>query len=178
VWLRFAPYPHIAVSRLSLPLLLLLVLPACAPDEPAPADPGPADTAPPAVDTSSASGFAPSLGVDVGASTALPSGVLIRDIQEGTGVEAVSGSRVAVLYTGWLTDGTRFDGNMPSGPTLPFTIDAGEVIPGWDQGVSGMRVGGRRQIVIPPEQAYGPFGSGPIPPNATLVFEVELVGVQ
>jgi FKBP-type peptidyl-prolyl cis-trans isomerase len=83
-----------------------------------------------------------------------------------------------MLYTGWLTDGTRFDGNMPNGPTLPFTLGAREVIPGWDEGITGMRVGGRRQIVIPPELGYGSMGSGPIPGNATLVFEVELAGVQ
>jgi FKBP-type peptidyl-prolyl cis-trans isomerase len=118
------------------------------------------------------------LGVDIGASTQLPSGLIVRDLQVGDGAEAVSGSRVAVLYTGWLTDGTRFDGNQPAGPTLPFTIGAQEVIPGWDEGVAGMRVGGRRQLIIPPELGYGPYGSGPIPPNATLVFEVELVGIQ
>jgi FKBP-type peptidyl-prolyl cis-trans isomerase len=151
---------------------LAAALAACgAPDEPAPAPDAPA---PPAGD----GGFAPALGVDTAESTRTASGLLIRDLEVGTGEEAAAGRRVAVLYTGWLTDGTRFDGNMPNGPTLPFTIGAGEVIPGWDEGVAGMRVGGRRQLVIPPELAYGPFGSGPIPPDATLVFEVELIGVQ
>lgn len=147
--------------------------PACAPDVPEPVDPAPVPA-----ETSAAPGFAPGLGVDLEASTQLPNGLIIRDLQVGTGEEAVSGSRVAVLYTGWLTDGTRFDGNMPSGPTLAFTIDASEVIAGWDKGITGMRVGGRRQLIIPPDMAYGAYGSGPIPPNATLVFEVELVGVQ
>jgi FKBP-type peptidyl-prolyl cis-trans isomerase len=153
--------------------IAVLTVSACAPESPAPAEPAPT---PP--EASASPGFAPSLGVDLAASTERPNGLIIRDLQVGTGAEAVSGSRVAVLYTGWLTDGTRFDGNMPSGPTLPFTIDAGEVIPGWDEGVAGMRVGGRRQLIIPPDLGYGSYGSGPIPPNATLVFEVELVGVQ
>jgi FKBP-type peptidyl-prolyl cis-trans isomerase len=118
------------------------------------------------------------LNVDLSASTLKPSGLHVRDLAVGTGEEATAGRRVAVLYTGWLTNGTQFDGNMPNGPTLPFTVGVGEVIPGWDEGVAGMRVGGRRQLVIPPELAYGEAAMGPIPPNSTLVFEVELVGVQ
>ncbi len=160
--------------RFTLILFLSAMLPACAPEREH-ADTSPPETAD-ASDPSSA--FAPALNVDLDASTRTESGLYIRDLVVGTGEEATAGRRVAMLYTGWLTNGTEFDGNMPNGPTLPFTLGAQEVIPGWDEGITGMRVGGRRQLIIPPDLAYGPVGSGPIPGNATLVFEVELVGVQ
>jgi len=162
------------MMRTSLLALVACALAACAPADPA----APANAPAEAPTTGPRSDFAPVLNVDTAASTRSPSGLMTRDLVVGTGEEATAGRRVAVLYTGWLPDGTRFDGNQPSGPTLPFTIGAGRVIPGWEEGVAGMRVGGRRQLIIPPDLAYGPVAMGPIPANSTLVFEVELVGVQ
>ena len=102
------------------------------------------------------------------------------DLRVGTGAEATAGKRLSVNYTGWLynpsgTDGkgTRFDGG-----TYNFTLGNREVIAGWDRGVAGMRVGGQRRLMLPPELAYGASGNGPIPPNTTLVFDIELVNVQ
>ncbi|MGE3275296.1 MAG: FKBP-type peptidyl-prolyl cis-trans isomerase [Vicinamibacterales bacterium] len=108
------------------------------------------------------------------------------DLTVGTGAEAVVGSRVTVNYTGWLYDtsasenkGRQFDTSAGRGP-LGFTVGGGGVIRGWDQGVVGMKVGGRRRLVIPPELAYGSTGAGNgvIPPNATLVFDIELLSVS
>lgn len=113
------------------------------------------------------------------------SGLRSYDLQVGTGAEAVAGRTVLVHYTGWLTNGTRFDSSRqprrPMGRQEPFSfrLGAGEVIKGWDEGVAGMRVGGKRQLVIPPNLAYGDRGAGQvIPPGATLIFEVELVDVR
>ena len=101
------------------------------------------------------------------------------DIQVGTGAEAVSGNKVSVHYVGTLTDGTKFDSSRDRGQPFDFQLGAGRVIKGWDQGVAGMKVGGKRKLVIPPELAYGSKGfPGLIPPNSTLVFEVELLGVS
>ena len=106
------------------------------------------------------------------------------DLRVGTGTEAVSGSRVTVHYTGWLYDGslpeqkgTQFETSVGRTP-FSFTLGARQVIEGWDQGVPGMKVGGLRRLVIPPALAYGSSGQGPIPPNATLIFEIELLQVQ
>ena len=106
------------------------------------------------------------------------------DLRAGTGTEATTGRRVTVNYTGWLynpagTDGkgSQFDTSAGRGP-FSFNLGRGEVIGGWDRGVAGMRVGGLRRLVIPPELAYGAAGRSPIPPNATLVFDVELIEVQ
>lgn len=123
--------------------------------------------------------------VEEGAYTTTPSGLKYFDLQPGTGDEATVGSTAAVHYTGWLTDGTRFDSSRqprrPMGRQEPFSfrLGAGEVIKGWDEGVAGMRVGGKRQLLIPPALAYGDRGAGNvIPPGATLIFEVELVAVR
>jgi peptidylprolyl isomerase len=123
--------------------------------------------------------------IEEGQFTTTPSGLKYYDIQAGTGAEATAGKTVAVHYTGWLTDGQRFDTSRdpsrPMGRQQPFTftLGRGEVIPGWDEGVAGMKVGGKRQLVIPPNLAYGERGAGGvIPPNATLVFEVELIEVK
>jgi FKBP-type peptidyl-prolyl cis-trans isomerase len=102
----------------------------------------------------------------------------IEDTKVGTGAEAVAGKSVTVHYTGWLTDGTKFDSSVDSGQPFTFNLGAGEVISGWDQGVAGMKVGGTRTLTIPPDLGYGPQANGPIPANSTLVFKVELLGVQ
>ena len=107
----------------------------------------------------------------------LASGLKIRDIEVGTGTEAKTGDMVAVHYTGMLEDGTKFDSSYDRGVPLEFLIGAGQLIPGWEEGISGMRVGGKRELVIPPSLAYGEDGAGLIPPNATLTFEVELVTI-
>jgi FKBP-type peptidyl-prolyl cis-trans isomerase len=105
------------------------------------------------------------------------SGVQYWDITPGTGATAVSGQKVTVNYTGWLTSGKQFDTSVGKRP-FQFKLGAGQVIQGWDDGVAGMKVGGKRQLRIPPNLAYGSQGvSGAIPPNATLIFDVELLGV-
>ncbi len=105
------------------------------------------------------------------------SGLKYADLKEGSGAEATAGKQVTVHYTGWLQDGTKFDSSRDRGEPLPLTLGAGQVIPGWDEGLVGMKVGGQRQLIIPPQLAYGQNGTGPIPPNATLVFDVEVVQV-
>lgn len=101
-----------------------------------------------------------------------------KDLAVGSGAEAVRHSRVTVHYTGWLEDGTKFDSSRDRGKPFTFTLGGGQVIPGWDLGVAGMKVGGKRELVIPPELGYGQRGAGDaIPPNATLRFEVELLAV-
>ena len=106
------------------------------------------------------------------------SGLQYWDIRIGTGAEAKPGSHVKVHYTGWLTSGKKFDSSVGS-PPFDFTIGQGEVIKGWDEGVAGMKVGGKRQLKIPPQLAYGEDGHPPqIPPNSTLIFDVTLVAVK
>jgi len=102
-----------------------------------------------------------------------------EDLVVGGGAEAVAGKTVSVHYTGKLTDGTKFDSSLDRGDPFSFRLGAGQVIKGWDQGVAGMKVGGKRLLTIPPELGYGQRGfPGAIPPNSTLVFEVELLGVS
>jgi len=106
-------------------------------------------------------------------------GLEIEVMTEGTGMVAAKGHRVSVHYTGWLTDGSKFDSSVDRGQPFQFELGRGQVIKGWDQGVSGMKVGGKVKLTIPPELAYGDRGfPGAIPPNSTLVFEVELLGVS
>jgi len=103
----------------------------------------------------------------------------IENIKEGTGAEAVNGKQVSVHYTGTLTDGKKFDSSVDRGQPFKFVLGAGQVIRGWDLGVAGMKVGGKRKLTIPPELGYGERGAGGvIPPNATLLFEVELLEVN
>jgi FKBP-type peptidyl-prolyl cis-trans isomerase FkpA len=111
-------------------------------------------------------------------STTTASGLTIEDLAVGAGDLASAGQRVTVHYTGWLTDGTKFDSSKDRGDPFVFPLGAQRVIAGWDEGVQGMRIGGVRKLTIPPALGYGARGAGGvIPPNATLVFEVELLGV-
>lgn len=104
-------------------------------------------------------------------------GLKYTDEQVGTGATAVAGKTAVVHYTGWLMDGTKFDSSKDRGQPFSFPLGGGQVIKGWDEGVRGMRVGGRRKLTIPAALGYGDRGVGPIPPGATLVFSVELLGV-
>lgn len=103
--------------------------------------------------------------------------VAASDIVVGTGAEAVAGKTVSVHYTGVLSDGTKFDSSLDRGAPFEFSLGAGQVIRGWDIGVAGMKVGGKRQLVIPPSLGYGDRAIGAIPPNSTLIFDVELLNV-
>ena len=110
--------------------------------------------------------------------TTSPTGLIVEEVVVGNGTTAESGQRVSVHYTGWLTDGTKFDSSKDRDDPFEFPLGAGHVIKGWDEGVQGMKVGGTRKLTIPPALGYGARGAGGvIPPNATLVFEVELLGV-
>lgn len=105
--------------------------------------------------------------------------LIIEDLVAGSGDTATAGQSVSVHYAGWLTDGQKFDSSLDRNDPFEFRLGAGQVIPGWDQGVAGMQVGGKRKLTIPPELGYGSRGAGGvIPPNATLVFEVELLAVR
>lgn len=109
----------------------------------------------------------------------MPDGLKYTDDQLGNGTEAQSGKTVVVHYTGWLLDGTKFDSSRDRNQPFSFPLGRGQVIKGWDEGVAGMKVGGKRTLVIPPDLGYGARGAGgAIPPNATLKFEVELLEVK
>ena len=112
-------------------------------------------------------------------STTTPSGLIIEEVVVGEGDSAAAGQRITVHYTGWLTDGKKFDSSKDRDDPFEFPLGAGHVIKGWDEGVQGMKVSGTRKLTIPPALGYGARGAGGmIPPNATLVFEVELLGVD
>ena len=111
--------------------------------------------------------------------TTTTSGLQYQDIEIGAGSIAETGDIVSVHYTGWLESGKKFDSSLDRGDPFEFTIGAGEVIKGWEEGITGMKVGGKRRLVIPPDLSYGSSGvSGIIPPNATLIFEVELLTIE
>lgn len=111
--------------------------------------------------------------------TTTPSGLIIEELTVGDGDEAVAGQLVSVHYTGWLTDGSKFDSSKDRNQAFEFSLGERHVIAGWDEGVQGMKVGGTRKLTIPPELGYGQRGAGGvIPPDATLVFEVELLAVK
>ena len=110
--------------------------------------------------------------------TTTASGLVIEEVLVGEGAEARAGQMVSVHYTGWLTDGTKFDSSKDRNEPFEFSLGARHVIAGWDEGVQGMKIGGTRKLTIPAELGYGARGAGGvIPPNATLVFEVELLGL-
>ena len=113
-----------------------------------------------------------------GESSVGANGLVIRDDVVGTGAEATAGALLTVNYVGTLSNGTKFDSSYDRNQPFQFKLGEGRVIKGWEQGFAGMRVGGKRTLVIPPELGYGAQGIGPIPPNATLVFEVELLEVS
>jgi len=125
---------------------------------------------------------APAAMIATAAQAAQQNQLKIIDVKRGTGAVAKAGQMVTVHYTGWLyvngAKGAKFDSSVDRGTPFQFTLGAGNVIPGWDQGVAGMKVGGKRTLIIPPDLGYGASGNGPIPPNSTLIFDVELLGVQ
>jgi FKBP-type peptidyl-prolyl cis-trans isomerase len=151
------------MNRVVAAAAILLLLPACRRDAPA----------------AGAGGFAAELGIDTTALTRTSTGLRYQDTKVGSGEAATAGRTAVVHYTGWLPNGKKFDSSRDRGEPFSFPLGAGQVIPGWDQGVAGMKVGGRRKLVIPSELGYGAQGAPPdIPPNSTLVFDVELLGVQ
>jgi FKBP-type peptidyl-prolyl cis-trans isomerase FkpA len=157
------------MPRAPRPAALLLTLAACASGAASPGGaPGPVET----------TAFAPALAVDLAAMTRTPSGLFVRDLRVGDGRAAERGTQALVRYTGWLPDGTPVDSTRAAEPPVAFRLGAREVVRGWDEGVLGMRVGGRRQLVIPPRLGYGPRAVGAVPPNAVLVFTIDLVGVR
>ncbi len=114
-----------------------------------------------------------------GEGTKTASGLQYWDIKVGTGAEAATGQHVKVDYTGWLTTGKKFDSSVGTGRPFDFTLGQSQVIKGWDEGIVGMKVGGKRQLRIPPDLAYGEKGyDSVIPPNSTLIFDVRLVAVE
>ena len=121
--------------------------------------------------------YAASLGVNLSAMTKLNKALYIQDVVSGTGAPAVSGHFIAVTYTGWLVNGTQFDSNVGK-DSLSFPLGTGSVIAGWDQGLVGMRVGGKRRLIIGSALGYGTQAHGSIPSNSTLVFDVQLLTAQ
>jgi FKBP-type peptidyl-prolyl cis-trans isomerase FkpA len=122
--------------------------------------------------------FAPALKVTLDSTELRPSGLYVHDLAVGSGAVADSMSTVEVHYTGWLADGTKFDSSREQPNGYRFTVGVGQVIGAWDEGIRGMRVGGKRQLIVPPKLGYGDIGMPPdIPRMATLVFEVELMGI-
>lgn len=118
-------------------------------------------------------------GSGAGGEVTTPSGLKYTDLQVGNGTPAQTGKTAVVHYTGWLLDGTKFDSSKDRGQPFSFPLGGGRVIKGWDEGVAGMRVGGKRVLIIPPDLGYGARGAGgTIPPNATLRFEVELLDLK
>ena len=133
-----------------------------------------ADSLPTGPDIASAT-FATTLGVNIPASTKTAAGLYYRDIAAGSGATVVSGQNLVVRYTGWLINGTQFDANQAG---FAFKIGTGAVITGWDQGIVGMKVGGTRQLIIPPALAYGATANGSIPGYSILVFNVTVISAQ
>jgi peptidylprolyl isomerase len=122
--------------------------------------------------------FASSLGVDLGKSTKTTNGAYYRDVVAGNGATVVNGQLITVRYTGYFADGSIFDSNVSEPTPQIFPIGVGRVIPGWDEAVPGMKVGGTRQLIIPPSLGYGPYDYGTIPGNSVLVFTVQVIAAQ
>lgn len=156
------------LARVMASMSLLFVATACS-DNGAASSTGPSNP--------SSEVFASSLGVNIANMTERASRLYVQDVVVGTGAEATAGKLLRMRYTGWLRTGQEFDRNRNAGTPFEFPLGAGRVIAGWDIGVAGMRVGGRRRLVFGSEYGYGVRGSGEIPPNATLVFDVELVSI-
>jgi len=142
------------------------LLGACTSSEPADAPSNPATGS-----------YASSLGIDIAEFTKFTDHVYYRDITVGTGAQAGSGNTIRVNYTGWLPNGQQFDSNAGGSP-FQFVLGTGFVIDGWDQGIAGMHAGGKRRLLIGSAAGYGRTGRGSIPPNSTMIFDVELLNVQ
>jgi FKBP-type peptidyl-prolyl cis-trans isomerase FkpA len=170
-----------SLTRLSsLVLGTAMVLSACSGEKPktddaAPAPAGVSATTGPADPATTT--FAPALDIDLSTYTHTANGLYYKDLVVGTGARADSGKTVSVHYTGYLADGTMFE-TSTKGEPYTFPLGRGGVVQGWDQGIPGMMVGGKRQLVIPSSLGYGDMGQGPIPGGAIMVFTVELMGVK
>jgi FKBP-type peptidyl-prolyl cis-trans isomerase FkpA len=152
----------------ALPALLLAAAVSCSDDQ-----------SPTAVDQDPTTvSYASSLNVNLAQMTQRVPGLYVQDLAVGAGLQASNGRSLDMHYTGWLANGNKFDSSRDRNQPFPFTLGAGQVIRGWDLGVEGMRVGGRRRLVIAPALGYGSGGSGPIPGGAVLVFDVELLTVR
>ncbi len=158
----------IARIRATTTFALLLAAAAC----------GSGGTTDPSVPTIEETTFAPSLGITLSTFTKTASGLYWKDLVVGSGAGATVGKKVSIHYVGSLANGTQFDANGPSDTPFAFTIGAGQVIGGFDEGLRGMAVGGKRQLIIPPNLAYGNRAVGPIPANSILVFTIDLVAIQ
>lgn len=161
----------------ALPALAMLVI-SCGSGDSAPkASLDPEATAILATDTPETLNYHADLQVDLTQMTQTTTGLYFQDLLPGSGDSVVAGRTAVVHYTGWLPDGTQFDSSVGGSP-FSFRVGGGNVIQGWDQGLIGMRAGGKRKLVIPSHLGYGPEGIGPIPSNATLVFDVELLEIR
>lgn len=165
--------------RRVLPVVAVLLTAACAGggEAKSEADTEPVPTTPGADVPIDQTVFAADLGVDIAASTQTATGLYYRDLVVGEGATVTAGQTVDVYYDGRLTDGTKFDATKIGSP-FTFQAGMGKVIAGWDEGVVGMKIGGKRQLIIPPALGYGPSGVGPIPPNAILYFTVEVLDAR
>ena len=163
-----------------LAIATIIALSACSGEKPKPDADAPAPAAAPAATGAAdpaTTTFAAALDVDLAKMTHTASGLYYKDLVVGTGARADSGKTVSVHYTGYLADGTMFE-TSTKGTPIEFPLGQGRVVQGWDQGLPGMKVGGKRQLVIPASLGYGDMGSGPIPAGAIMVFTVELMGVK
>jgi len=160
-------------SRLALLASTALLLTGCNGENVGTVDPGTYSTEP------ATATYAAALNVDIGSMTMTADSLYYKDLVTGTGATAAAGYTARVEYTGWLVNGSKFDTTVGKTPAyFEFLINAGQVIKAWDRGVPGMKVGGKRQLVVRPSLGYGTTGSGAIPPNAILVFEITLLQVR
>ncbi len=161
-----------------LTFLLTLVL-ACGGSDSSDSTPNPTSTSDTTTTTTTIPSTTGEVNMDSTDTVTTDSGLQYKDLVLGTGAEASAGATAVVHYTGWLLDGTKFDSSLDRGDPLQFVIGRGQVIAGWDEGVGTMNVGGKRELIIPPNLAYGDRGAGGvIPPGATLKFEVELLELK